>query len=117
VVYSRYPLWEDRGIEDEHGAVATAPRTNVDVVSHPTTTEPHGEGEHGGEATDAHEAHASHAFHLPAPTIFPLILAFGLILMAFALLFAPPVLKITFLITGVIYFIVSIYGWVRQVSD
>jgi cytochrome c oxidase subunit 1 len=127
VVYSRYPLWEDRDPEGAHGAAS--PRTNVDTVSHPanavtgTGTGEHGgehdlaaAGEHGGDL--AHAEHAEgHAFHLPAPTIFPLILAFGIILMIFALLFAPPVLKITFLITGIVYFVVSIYGWVQQVSD
>ncbi len=111
VVYSRYPLWEDRDPEGAHGA--TAPRTNVDAVSHPADdVAATGEGEQG-----AHQGGAAHAFHLPNPTIFPVILAFGLVLIAFALLFAPPVLKITFLVSGLVYGVVSVYGWVRQVSD
>lgn len=98
VIRSRYPLWEDRGIE-EHGHGAPA--------AHDT---------HAAGTPDAH-GDGGHAFHLPAPTIFPLILAFGLILLVFALLFAPPILKVTFLVTGTIYFVVSIYGWVRQISE
>ena len=34
-----------------------------------------------------------------------------------ALLFAPPLLKLTFLISGVVYAVVSVYGWIRQISD
>jgi hypothetical protein len=130
VIYSRYPLWEDSHAE-EHETVA--PRTPDDAMSHPTTENPVESGtvtvatgtmasgaalataEHGEEL--AHAEHGGHVFHLPAPTIFPVILAFGILLIACALLFAPPVLKITFLITGVIYFVVSIYGWVQQVSE
>ncbi len=134
VVYSRYPLWEDRHIE-EHAA--TGPREATDAVSHPTTIDAHTTGAAIGTTArpvataetgtavatvepaeaEEHGAHEAHAFHLPAPTIFPVILAFGLILIACAFLFAPPVLKLTFLITGVIYFVVSIYGWVQQVSE
>ncbi|MGH2350348.1 MAG: cytochrome c oxidase subunit I [Chloroflexota bacterium] len=111
VVYSRYPLWEDREPVEAHGGAA--PRTNVDAVSHPADAEPSsGRGEHGAE-----QGTEAHAFHLPNPTIFPLILAFGIVLIAFALLFAPPVLKLTFVVTGIVYFVVSIYGWVKQVSD
>ncbi len=142
VVYSRYPLWEDRHIE-EHEAVPA--RTSTDELSHPTTVDAGTTGAAVGttaypartaagqtvattEPDEAHavathethagaEGHEGHAFHLPAPTIFPVILAFGILLIACALLFAPPVLKITFLITGAIYFVVSIYGWVQQVSE
>ncbi|HEX2184414.1 MAG TPA: cytochrome c oxidase subunit I [Chloroflexota bacterium] len=111
VVYSRYPLWEDREPEVAHGAAR--PRTNVDAISHPGDQVPsRAEGEHGAE-----QGHAAHAFHLPDPTIFPLIVAFGLLLVAFALLFAPPVLKLTFVISGIVYLTIAIYGWVRQVSD
>jgi cytochrome c oxidase subunit 1 len=111
VVYSRYPLWEDREPEAAHGAAL--PRTNVDAISHPADQVPSSaEGEHGAE-----QGHAAHAFHLPDPTIFPLIVAFGLLLVAFALLFAPPVLKLTFAISGIVYLTIAIYGWVRQVSD
>jgi cytochrome c oxidase subunit 1 len=124
VVYSRYPLWEDRHPEGgtlPHAAVA-APHTGADERSHPADTAvATGAGEtlaHAAPGEADHGEHAAgHAFHLPAPTIFPLISAFGLILVAFALLFAPPVLKLTFLVTGVIYMTVSIYGWVKQVSD
>ena len=128
VVYSRYPLWEDRHPE---GAVreavrAATPHTSIDPRSHPADTRGAvGEGERTLAAATAavtehvaREAHVEgHGFHLPAPTIFPLILAFGIVLIAFALLFAPPILKATFFVTGVIYFVVSVYGWVRQVSD
>jgi hypothetical protein len=111
VVYSRYPLWEDRDPHLTHGAAA--PRTNVDPGSHPqdalaSTAE--GEQGHGS-------GEAGHAFHLPNPTIFPIITAFGLVLIAFALLFAPPILKLTFVVSGLVYIVVSVYGWVRQVSD
>jgi len=127
VVYSRYPLWEDRHADASgsgHVEMATGamPHTSIDERSHPADTAvAMGAGETGGHLAVADSAdgeHAGgHAFHLPAPTIFPIVLAFGLILIAFALLFAPPILKITFLVTGVIYFCVSIYGWVKQVSD
>jgi uncharacterized membrane protein len=80
----------------------------VDATSHPQDAYPStAEGEHG----------AGHAFHLPTPTIFPIITAFGLVLIAFSLLFAPPVLKLTFLVSGLVYSVVSVYGWVKQVSD
>ncbi len=111
VVYSRYPLWEDRDPHLAHGAAA--PRTNVDPGSHPQDAEAstaEGEQGHGAGA-------AGHAFHLPNPTIFPIITAFGLVLIAFALLFAPPILKLTFVVSGLVYIVVSVYGWVRQVSD
>jgi len=138
VVYSRYPLWEERHV-DEHEALPV--RTPTDELSHPTTVDAGTTGAAVGTAAypartvagevvaapettaEVEEAHAAaahaegHAFHLPAPTIFPVILAFGILLIACALLFAPPVLKITFLITGVIYFVVAIYGWVQQVSE
>jgi cytochrome c oxidase subunit I len=130
VVYSRYPLWEDRHPEGAVPALAAAaatPHTSIDPGSHPADTSgATGEGERtmvavAHEAPVEHGEHAEHAeghaFHLPAPTIFPLILAFGIILIAFALMFAPPILKVTFFVTGVIYFVVSIYGWVRQVSE
>jgi cytochrome c oxidase subunit I len=124
VVYSRYPLWEDRHPEGGHSMplAAAAPHTSIDERSHPADSAvATGKGEtsaHLATTTGDHGEHAAgHAFHLPAPTIFPLILAFGLFLVAFALIFAPPILKITFLVTGVIYFVVSIYGWVKQVSD
>jgi hypothetical protein len=39
------------------------------------------------------------------------------VLIAFSLLFAPPVLKLTFLVSGLVYAVVSVYGWVKQVSD
>jgi cytochrome c oxidase subunit 1 len=126
IVYSRYPLWEDRHIE-EHGV--TAPRTATDAISHPTTTqeteavvavrtaeapaEHQAPAEHGEPAGHA----GGHTFHLPAPTIFPLVVAFGLLLIAFAFLFAPAVLKITFLVTGAVYIVAGIYGWVKQVSE
>jgi hypothetical protein len=77
-----------------------------------------------GHAQDASASTAAgergawgHAFHLPAPTIYPLVTAFGLVLIALALLSAPPVLKLTFLVSGLVYAVVSVYGWVRQVSD
>ncbi len=102
VVYSRYPLWEERhpveGGAPQHGAAMAA--TSDSPVAHPE------EAQEGG-----------HAFHLPAPTIFPLIFAFGLLLVAFGLLFAPPILRVTFVITAVLYFAVAIYGWVKQVSE
>ncbi|HXI17183.1 MAG TPA: cytochrome c oxidase subunit I [Chloroflexota bacterium] len=125
VVYSRYPLWEDRHpVEGGQPAViaTAAPHTSIDERSHPADTQVAvGEGETNAhlatDATDHGEHDAGHAFHLPAPTIFPMILAFGLLLIAFALLFSPPILKVTFLITGVIYFVVAIYGWVKQISE
>jgi len=111
VVSSRYPLWEDREPGLAHGA--GGPRTNVDAISHPQDAAPStASGEHGYGQADA-----GHAFHLPTPTIFPIITAFGLVLIAFALLFAPPLLKLTFLISGVVYAVVSVYGWIRQISD
>ena len=111
VVYSRYPLWEDRDPHLTHGAAA--PRTNVDPGSHPQDAlASTAEGEQGHGAGEA-----GHAFHLPNPTIFPIITAFGLVLIAFALLFAPPILKLTFVVSGLVYIVVSVYGWVRQVSD
>jgi cytochrome c oxidase subunit 1 len=109
VVYSRYPLWEDREPVEEHGGVA--PRSPIGPEAHPADEES-AVGE--GEATE--QGHHGHAFHLPAPTIFPLIMAFGLVMIAFALLFATPVLKLTFVLTGVVYGIVAIFGWVKQVS-
>ncbi|MBA3421141.1 MAG: cytochrome c oxidase subunit I [Thermoleophilaceae bacterium] len=125
VVYSRYPLWEDRHpVEGGQPAViaAAAPHTSIDERSHPADTQVAvGEGESNAHLAtveaDHGEHEAGHAFHLPAPTIFPMILAFGLLLIAFALLFSPPILKVTFLITGVIYFVVAIYGWVKQISE
>jgi cytochrome c oxidase subunit I len=138
VVYSRYPLWEEHAPEGgvpAHGPAAT-PHTSIDERSHPADTEvATGRGEitvaasgrtavvtapegHAAPHVEDHgDQPAGHAFHLPAPTIFPVIVAFGLILIAFALLFSPPVLKLTFLVTGLIYLVVSIIGWVRQVSD
>jgi cytochrome c oxidase subunit 1 len=125
VVYSRYPLWESRDPELAHGAAT--PRTNVDALSHPADAVPStAVGEHGqatavaeavAHADEAGHGGGGHAFHLPAPTIFPLITAFGLVLIAFAILFAPPLLKLTFLVSGLVYAVVSIYGWVQQVSD
>jgi cytochrome c oxidase subunit 1 len=125
VVYSRYPLWEDRHIDEHAGAPVAA---QMAAATHGAA--PEDEARSGAfartavvtyeddAAHGAGEVHAeSHAFHLPAPTIFPLVLAFGIILIAFALLAAPPILKATFLVTGIVYFVVSIYGWVRQVSD
>ena len=110
VVYSRYPLWEDRHPGEAHGAVE--PRTDADPTLHPQDA-------YSATAVGEYDEHSTggHTFHLPPPTIFPLITAFGLVLIAFALLFAPPILKFTFLISGVVYAVVSIYGWVKQVSD
>jgi cytochrome c oxidase subunit I len=113
VASSRYPLWEDREPELAHGS--SGPRTNVDALSHPQDATPStAAGEHG---YGRDQEDAGHAFHLPTPTIFPIITAFGLVLIAFALLFAPPLLKLTFLISGIIYAVVSVYGWIRQISD
>ena len=67
-----------------------------------------GEEGHGAGA-------AGHAFHLPTPPSSPS--SRGLVLIAFALLFAPPILKLTFVVSGFVYIVVSVYGWVRQVSD
>ncbi|HET7770245.1 MAG TPA: cbb3-type cytochrome c oxidase subunit I, partial [Chloroflexota bacterium] len=103
VVYSRYPLWEDRhpveGASPDVHAVTTA-ATSDSPVAHP-------------EGDD----HAGHAFHLPAPTIYPMVFAFGLFLLAFALLFSPPILKVTFLVTAVLYWVVAVWGWVKEVSE
>ncbi|NBQ63863.1 MAG: cytochrome ubiquinol oxidase subunit I, partial [Proteobacteria bacterium] len=113
VVYSRYPLW-DISEEDEHsgshssmsshGLSATALATVAKVHDEHDT---HGTGGHGG----------GHGIHLPAPTIYPMILALGLMILFLAVLFTPPTLKIVFVVTAVIYFVVAITGWVKEVTD
>ncbi|NDE75543.1 MAG: hypothetical protein EB039_05685, partial [Proteobacteria bacterium] len=69
---------------------------------------------------DAHESGGhggGHGIHLPAPTIYPMILALGLMILFLAVLFTPPTLKIVFVVTAVIYFVVAITGWVKEVTD
>ena len=46
-----------------------------------------------------------------------MILALGLMILFLAVLFTPPTLKIVFVVTAVIYFVVAITGWVKEVTD
>jgi cytochrome c oxidase subunit 1 len=104
VVYSRYPLWDIDSEEEDgsgHGhapsAVALLPAAKVE---------------------NAHAGHGDgHGIHLPAPTIYPMIFALGLNLLALAILFAPPTLKLVFLVASVVYLVVAVIGWVREVID
>ena len=114
VVYSRYPLW-DISEEDEHsGSHSPASTHGTTMTAVATVAKAH--DEHG----DAHEtsAHAGgHGIHLPAPTIYPMILSLGVLILFLAVLFTPPTLKIVFVFTAVIYIVVSITGWVKEVTD
>ncbi|NCV21200.1 MAG: cytochrome c oxidase subunit I [Chloroflexi bacterium] len=114
VVYSRYPLW-DISEEDEHGGSHSSESSHgVSATAIATVAKAH--DEHG----DAHESGGhggGHGIHLPAPTIYPMILALGLMILFLAVLFTPPTLKIVFVVTAVIYFVVAITGWVKEVTD
>ncbi|GIV96435.1 MAG: cytochrome c oxidase subunit 1 [Herpetosiphonaceae bacterium] len=52
--------------------------------------------------------------HLPAPTIYPLILAAGLTVMMIGIIYRGPWLAVTAL--GLIVSIAGMYGWIRQIS-
>ena len=110
VVTSRYPLWD---VEEEngHGAGAHEPHVAAPPRDAGYGSEAHVTGGHGDAAG------AGHAIHLPAPTIYPMIFALGLNIVALAILFSPPVLKITFAITAVVYLVVAVVGWVREIMD
>lgn len=114
VVYSRYPLW-DISEEDEHGGGHSSVSSHgVSATAVATVAKAH--DEHG----DAHESGGhggGHGIHLPAPTIYPMILALGVLILFLAVLFTPPTLKIVFVVTAVIYFVVAITGWVKEVTD
>ena len=107
IVYSRYPLW-DIDVDDEHGSSSShAPSA---VVLAPTT--------HASDDAHADDGRGGgHAIHLPAPTIYPMIFALGLNLLALAILFAPPALKLVFLAASAVYLVVAVIGWVREVMD
>jgi cytochrome c oxidase subunit 1 len=113
VVYSRYPLW-DISEEDEHGG------SQSQASSHGTTTAVATVAKAHEELGDAHETSAhggGHGIHLPAPTIYPMILSLGVMILFLAVLFTPPTLKIVFVVSAVIYIVVAITGWVKEVTD
>ncbi len=131
VVYSRYPLW-DISEEDEHGGGhSTVAAHGASAIAVATVAKAH--DEHGASAiavatvAKAHDEHGDphdtgghgggHGIHLPAPTIYPMILALGVLILFLAVLFTPPTLKVVFVVTALIYFVVSITGWVKEVTD
>jgi len=112
VVYSRYPLW-DISEEDEHGSHSPASPHGTTMTVVATVAKVH--DEHDTHGTGGHGG--GHGIHLPAPTIYPMVLALGLMILFLAVLFTPPTLKIVFVVTAVIYFVVAITGWVKEVTD
>jgi cytochrome c oxidase subunit I len=62
--------------------------------------EPHGEGHVDG-----------HAIHLPAPSYYPLVAAFGLPVVGYGLIFGLP-----YVVAGLVITLVGLYGWVLEPS-
>ena len=114
VVYSRYPLW-DISEDDEHGG-SHSPGSSHGATATAVASVAKGHDDHG----DGHQLAGpggGHGIHLPAPTIYPMIFSLGLMILFLAVLFTPPALKLVFIVTAVIYFVVSITGWVKEVTD
>lgn len=63
----------------------------------------------GYGAEEAHEAQAE--LHLPGPTLFPLIVGLGLVLIASGIIF-----HLLISVVGLVYFAVGVYGWIQRAT-
>lgn len=95
VVRSVRPLWDQKHPEfAEHGSPATS-AANLHEQQHGSSEAAHGE----------HEEH----IHLPSPSYWPILLAGGLLMAAFGLLYTPILIG-----TGMVLAMVALYAWVRE---
>jgi cytochrome c oxidase subunit 1 len=109
IVRSRRPLWD------------------VKYPQHNQGLESHGKPSHATTTHAGHDAHATHDeheehFHMPSPSIFPMVVAFGLTVVMAGLLYfndvaaLMPFINLIVPIIGVGIMFYGIYGWQVEVA-
>ncbi|MGH2584607.1 MAG: cytochrome c oxidase subunit I [Dehalococcoidia bacterium] len=97
VVRARDPFWHDKYVDP----LTTAPNDQAD-------------GTHGDEEPEE-EAHGHHGIHMPSPSYFPLIAAFGMLVAAYGLLLTQKAtLWYGLAAIGVATLFAGVYGWALE---
>jgi cytochrome c oxidase subunit 1 len=108
VVHSLDDLWHRKYAETEGGRVVpVAAGGSGDEASHAA---PHEDGGHGDPHGGGHGA--GHAIHMPSPSYFPIVAAFGLPVIGYGLVFALPAV----IVVGAAVTLTGFFGWALEPS-
>jgi cytochrome c oxidase subunit 1 len=118
LVTSRDELWHRKYTEDEHGRAVRRPETEEQPVMAGTEVEPtgaeghegpdhvSGESGHGGDDAGEHEPH----IHMPSPSYWPLMLALGLPIICYGMIYKVWAVAIL----GGVWVVSSMYAWALE---